>query len=100
MDETSSQWLTSLLHFYRFVILGEVQVTSYSTMGGGESKPGIFFGTFLFDNMYIHHAEPNAKFSKGYCQQNLVKTSFTSRFFALWLEKAVLSLIPLHSIKV
>ena len=46
MDETSSQWLTSLLHFYRFVILGEVQVTSYSTMGGGESKPGIFLVLF------------------------------------------------------
>ena len=41
VDKTSSNWLTSLFHFDRFVILGEVQVTSHSTMGAGESKPGI-----------------------------------------------------------
>ena len=50
--------------------------------------------------MYIHHAEPNAKFSKDYCQRNLVKLFLTFLFFALWSEKAVkFNLLPSPSKK-
>ena len=100
VDKTSSNWLTSLFHFDRFVILGGVQVTSHSTMGAGESKPGICLLLFTLTTCIFIMLSQMPNLVKVTVNKIWSNFFLTFWFFALWSEKAVkFNLLPFPSKK-